>query len=167
MGFKYDDTKLRDRRILTRTDLDEAVPTHPAQILHRGGHTAVYNSVAFKLAGVDKNTADPPGGQFGRDENGELTGFVAEKSRSIFDNVAPLPSVTRKQRQAGVKVVSELMTAAGLTSVHDAHTSLDHFTAYQDAHVAGEMRFRIYAMVGHELFEALKKARIRTGFGDE
>ena len=36
MGFKYDDTKLRDRRFLTRTDLDEAVPTHPAQVLHRG-----------------------------------------------------------------------------------------------------------------------------------
>jgi len=55
MGFKYDDTKLRDRRLLTRTDLDEAVPTHPAQVLHRGGHTAVYNSVAFKLAGVVDN----------------------------------------------------------------------------------------------------------------
>ena len=167
MGFKYDDTKLRERRPLTRADLDKAVPEHPAEVLHRGGHTAIYNSVAFKLAGVNKDTPDPTGGQFGRDKNGELTGFVAEKARSVFDRVAPQPPVTRADRQAGVKLVSELMTAAGLTSVHDAHTSEDHFVAYQDALAAGEMRFRVYAMVGQALFEKLKAAHIRTGFGNE
>ena len=40
------------------------------------------------------------------------------------------------------------------------------FTAYQDARAAGELKFRVYAMVGKALFEALKAARLRTGFGD-
>ncbi len=166
-GFKYDDTKLRENRPLTRADLDEVAAEHLVEVLHRGGHTAIYNSVAFKAAGIDKDTPDPQGGQFGRDGQGELTGFVAEKARLLFDRIAPEPEITRGDRMAGVKLVSERMTAAGLTSVHDADTSEDFFVAYQDALAAGQMRFRVYAMVGQDLFSAMKQARLRTGFGDE
>ena len=84
----------------------------------------------------------------------------------MFDKIAPEPPATRADRQAGVKLVSELMTAAGLTSVHDASTSEDDFVAYQDALAAGESKFRVYAMADRQLFERLKQARIRTGFGD-
>ena len=165
-GFKYDDTKVHDGRGLTRADLDAAVPDRPAEVLHRGGHTAIYNSVAFKLAGIDKGTPDPEGGQFGRDKNGELTGFVAEEARSAFAKVAPDPPITRADLQAGVKLISERMTAAGLTSVHDAETFRNDFIAYQDARAAGELSFRVYMMPDRKLFESLKNADIRTGFGD-
>ncbi|GIW79521.1 MAG: amidohydrolase [Gemmatales bacterium] len=166
-GFKYDDTKLREGRPLSRKDLDEVAKEHPVEILHRGGHTAIYNTFAFKAAGISKETPDPPGGQFGRDKNGELTGFVAEKARQVFAKIAPEPEITRRDRRQGVVVVSKLMSAAGLTSVHDAHTSEDFFVAYQDAREAGELYFRVYAMVSTELFASLKKARLRTGFGDD
>src|SRR5262245_1989863 len=76
-GFKYDDTKLKDGRPLTRADLDDAAPKHPVRVVHRGGHTAVVNSLAFQLAEVTRETRDPEGGKFGRDDKGELTGFVA------------------------------------------------------------------------------------------
>jgi predicted amidohydrolase YtcJ len=165
-GFKYDDTKLREGRPLSRTDLDDVAREHPVEVLHRGGHTAIYNSVAFKSAGISQDTPDPPGGQFGRDRKGELTGFVAEKARNVFDKIAPELEITRADRMQGVKRVAELMTAAGLTSVHDAHTNEDYFLAYQDALAEDEMKFRVYAMVGPQLFEAMKAARIRTGFGN-
>jgi len=166
-GFKYDDTKLQDNRPLTRADLDEASPRHPVRVVHRGGHTCVVNSLAFQLAGVTRNTPDPQGGRFGRDNQGELTGFVAEKANDVFDRVARRTSTTARQRQAGVKLISELMTAAGLTSVHDAMCSKDYFLAYQDALAAGEMRFRIYIMAVHDLYLALRNAGLRTGFGDD
>src|SRR5215471_5877345 len=47
LGFKYDDTKTSDGRPLTIADLDAAVPDHPVQIEHRGGHTAYCNSLAL------------------------------------------------------------------------------------------------------------------------
>lgn len=106
-GFKYDDTKLCDRRSLTRGDLDDVATENPVEILHRGGHTAIYNSAAFKAAGVDKDTPDPPGGQFGRDQAGELTGFVAEKARSVFDR-GPDPSFERKRGKRKTETVSFL-----------------------------------------------------------
>jgi predicted amidohydrolase YtcJ len=167
IGFKYDDTKLPDGRPLTRTDLDAAVPRHPVRVRHRGGHTAVYNSLAFRLAGVGNHTPDPEGGKFGRDDKGELTGFVAEKANALFDKIAPSRGATAKQRQAGVRLIAERMTAAGLTSVHDAMTDKGSFVAYQDARAAGELLFRVYVMAGPDLFRALQAAGVRTGFGDE
>ena len=165
-GFKYDDTKLAEGRPITRRDLDEAVPNHPAMVGHRGGHTGVYNSRAFELAGVTADTPDPTGGKFYR-ENGELTGKVAERARQVFGRVGRTPEITPAIRRAGAKLISEQMTAAGLTSVHRTGTSAPALTAFRDAYDAGELRFRLYAFPSGALFTSLKSAGIRTGFGDE
>lgn len=167
IGYKYDDTKLKDDRPLTRADLDEAAPEHPVRVVHRGGHTSVCNSLAFRRAGVDTKTPDPEGGKFGRTEKGELTGFVAENANAVFEKLLRTKVVTAKQRQAGVKLISEQMTAAGITSVHDAMCGKEHFVAYQDALADGEMRFRVYVMAVPDLYQELRTAGLRTGFGDD
>lgn len=163
-GFKYDDTKLTDGRALRRSDLDEAVPKHPVRVSHRGGHTAVYNSAAFRLADINRDTPDPKGGTFGRDDKGELTGFVAELAVDMVKRV-PVPS--RAEGQAGVKIIASLMTAAGLTSVHDADADKANFLAYQDARAAGDLPLRVYVMANPQLHETFRTAGLRTGFGDE
>jgi hypothetical protein len=163
-GYMYDDTKL-DRPV-TRKDLDEAVPDHPAMVGHRGGHTGVYNSKAFELAGVTAQTPDPTGGKFYR-ENGELTGKVAERARGVFNGVGKREEVTRATRQAGVKHISEQMTKAGLTSVHQTGGDEDSLIALQDAYRAGEMRFRLYFFPRGAIYGTLRDAGVRTGYGDE
>lgn len=165
-GFMYDDTKLAEGRPMTRWDLDEAVPRHPARIGHRGGHTAVYNSLAFELAGIDRDTPDPPNGRFDRNEEGELTGLVQEDAREAFARVGRArPRATREQRRDGVKLISEKMSASGLTTVHDASTG--SLTPYYDAYQSGVMRCRFYTMMSSGLYRRVRDAGIRTGFGDE
>jgi predicted amidohydrolase YtcJ len=166
-GFKYDDTKLREGRPLNRRDLDEAAPKNPVIVTHRGGHTSVYSSQALSKAGISASTPDPVGGKFYR-ENGELTGLAAEHANDVFQTLIPQTS-TRAQRQAGVKLISELMTAAGLTTVHETGIGTDNFIAYQDAYRAGEMRFRMYAfpLGPSDFFKGLKMAGLRTGYGDD
>lgn len=168
IGSMYDDTKLAEGRPVTRADLDAAVPDRPAMIGHRGGHTAVYNTKAFELAGITIDTPDPEGGKFYR-ANGEFTGLVVERARGAFARVGKRREITREVRQQGVAEISRRMTAAGLTSVHQTGTDAASFTALQDAYRAGEMRFRMYAFPsgGGDLFEGLKAAGLRTGFGDE
>lgn len=163
-GYMYDDTKL-DRPI-TRRDLDEAVPDHPASVGHRGGHTGVYNSNAFELVNVTAQTPDPEGGMFYR-ENGELTGKVAELALGVFSGVGKRDPVTREMRQAGIKFISEQMTAAGLTSVHHTGGNSTGLIALQDAYRAGEMRFRVYFFPRGELYSTLRDAGLRSGYGDE
>ena len=165
-AFKYDDTKLAEGRPINRFDIDEVVPNHPAVVGHRGGHTGVYNSMALALAGVTSETPDPPGGRIYRDSNGVLTGLAAERARYVFNSLIPSDS-TREQRRDGVKLITELMTKAGLTSVHQTGASRNDMIAYQDARADGGMRFRMYLFPRVQLFEDLVNAGIRTGFGDE
>lgn len=166
LGFKYDDTKVREGRQINRHDLDEAAPEHPVWISHRGGHVYWFNTKAAEVAGVTKDTPDPPGGHIYKDENGELLGKVAENAADLFQKFTPKGS-TREQRRAGVKLISEMMTSAGLTSVHDASCSPDSAIAYQDAYHAGELKIRAYLMVSRSTFQGLKAAGIYTGFGNE
>ena len=78
-GFKYDDTKTKEKRYINNIDLDEVSPNHPVIITHRGGHTAYVNSLALKIAGIDEKTPDPKGGNIERDlETGNLNGRLLE-----------------------------------------------------------------------------------------
>ena len=165
-AFKYDDTKLAEGRPLNRFDIDEVAPDNPVVVGHRGGHTGVYNSMALDLAGVTSETPDPPGGRFYRDGNGVLTGLAAETARYVFNALIPTDS-TREQRRDGVKLITELMTRAGLTSVHQTGAGRNDMIAYQDARDDGGMRFRMYLFPRGRLFDDLVNAGVRTGFGDE
>jgi predicted amidohydrolase YtcJ len=163
-GYMYDDTKL-DRPV-TRRDLDEAVPDHPASVNHRGGHTGVYNSVVFDLAGITADTPDPEGGRFYR-EAGELTGKAAERARGVLNRVGRREPVTREVRQRGIEFISAEMTKAGLTSVHRTGGGTSDLTALQDAYAAGNLRFRMYFFPSAGAFRTLRQTGLRTGFGNE
>jgi len=166
-AFKYDDTKTSDGRRLNRKDLDEAVPDHPVFVQHRGGHTAYVNSVALAKAGITKDTKDPEGGRFDRDaQTGELTGRLEETGADAVEKHIPV-NVTREDRRAGVKLITEMMTRTGVTTVHDAYGSPDDLVAYQDARDAGELRMRVHSLIGHFHLDKMLAAGIRTGFGDE
>ena len=163
VGYMYDDTKQEEGRPLNRIDLDAVSREHPIVVGHRGGHTGVYNSKAFEVAGITVNTPDPFGGHFYR-EDGELTGKVAERARGAFD----VPSgSTREERAAGVSVICKEMNATGLTSVHQAGTGSTAFVAYQDARDEDTLSLRMNLMARGGTFPALQSAGIRTGVGDE
>lgn len=171
-GFKYDDTKATENgeyRRINRHDLDEAAPDHPVRVSHRGGHIAWYNSKAFEMAGVDRSIGDPPGGRFEKDADGELTGLVEEKAQDVFRGVGMRREYGREEFRQGVAHMSKLMTAAGITSVHQTGGDSDGLRALEDAYAAGELRYRMYyfASAASDLYSALKTAGIHRGFGNE
>src|SRR5215831_14287645 len=92
-GYFFDDTKVKDNRLLNVHDLDQVSKDHPVVVHHRGGHTSFYNSKALELAGITRNTKDPAGGTFDRDELGDLNGRVTDRARSVFAKVGTHRSV--------------------------------------------------------------------------
>jgi predicted amidohydrolase YtcJ len=165
IGYMYDDTKLSEGRPLNRADLDEAVPNNPAYVGHRGGHTGVVNSAAFRVAGITMATPDPQGGQIYR-EGGELTGKLAENA--LFMVAEHLPDVSsREQRQAAIKRIGELMNQTGLTSVHETGSPGVMIRAYQDAHVASELSFRAFVMPDAPTYPGMRDAGLMTGLGSD
>jgi predicted amidohydrolase YtcJ len=167
LGFKYDDTKTSERRPLTLADLDQAAPNHPVYISHRGGHTAYTNPLGYKTAGVSEQTPDPPGGRFDRDPvSKKLNGRISERATEAFDKRIP-ENYSRDDYRAGVKLIAQMMSRAGITSAHDAWGTHDDLRAYRDAHNAGELSVRIYCLIHCSEIDRMLAAGIRTGFGDE
>jgi predicted amidohydrolase YtcJ len=163
-GFKYDDTKTREGRKLTRGDLDVASPDKPVIIVHRGGHTAFVNSAALRLRDVNAKTPDPPGGQIVRDSTGAPNGELRETALGLFQS-APRP-YTRADRREGVRIMTKLFAKAGVTSTHDAQGTPEDLLAYQDARENGELSCRVYTLVNFRHIDEMIAAGIRTGFGD-
>jgi hypothetical protein len=167
IGFKYDDTKTAEGRRLTRADLDAVSREHPVFVEHRGGHTAYLNSLAFRKAGVSEQTPDPTGGRFDRDPaSGAFTGRAAETAKDAIETAIP-STLTRDERREGVRLISKMMTRAGVTSAHDAGGSPEDLQAYQDARARGDLGLRIYCLITANHLDTMLAAGVRSGLGDE
>jgi predicted amidohydrolase YtcJ len=166
LGFKYDDTKTSEGRMLNLKDLDEAVPNHPVLVNHRGGHENFVNSLALKAASVDQDTADPPGGKFERDSAGHLTGRIIERADEVFQKKVP-SKFSRDDHREGVKLISKMMTRTGITSVGDTLGSPEDLQAYQDARENGDLGLRVYCFIGWRFIDKMIAAGVHTGLGDE
>jgi hypothetical protein len=168
-AYVFDDTKLTDGP-LHRSHLDAVSTQHPIGVHHRGGHTSWYNTKAFELAGITRETPDPEHGRFFRDSSGTHTGRVAELARGVFARVGQREQFTEEQQRErarlGMQHISRQFAAAGLTSVHDAGASEDSIRAYEDARAQGELRHRAYMMIRGP-YARLRDAGVYTGFGDE
>lgn len=165
-GHMYDDTKFVEGRPMNRQDLDAVSTRHPIYILHRGGHTGVVNSLAFEVAGITMDTPDPVGGVWYR-ENGAFTGRFAEHAMDAFLAAGTWPAIDRAANQENVRLITARMNRAGMTSTTDAFGGAEEWQAYQDAYQAGELNCRVSFMPSGEIYEAMKAAGIRSGFGND
>ncbi|MBI3792340.1 MAG: amidohydrolase [Gemmatimonadetes bacterium] len=165
-GFKYDDTKTKEGRFLTRADLDAVSTTHPIYVEHRGGHTGYVNSLAFARAHVTADTPNPAGGRFERDANGQLTGRVAETAAGVI-RAADAKDYTRDDYARGAAEISRRLVATGVTSATEAQGTPTELLAYQDAREAGTLRHRAYCHINYAFVDRMIAAGVRTGLGDE
>jgi len=167
-GYFFDDTKVKDDRLLNIHDLDKVSKDHPVVVHHRGGHTSFYNSKAFELADINKNTPNPPGGTYDRDASGELNGRVTDLARTSFDNVGNRPAFTAEQtlqrNREGLAYISKQFVRYGVTSVH--HEGGDLF-ALQQVRARGDLLHRVSYEAGGKVLETMIAAGVETGFGDE
>ena len=113
-------------------------------VRHRGGHTYFYNSKAFEMAGITKDTPNPMGGTYDKDANGNLNGRVTDLASAPFNKVGTRPTYTPAQREQrardGVAHISKEFARYGLTSVHHEGGDLP---AMQDVRARGDLRHRV------------------------
>jgi predicted amidohydrolase YtcJ len=171
-GHFFDDTKVRDDRPLNIQDLDSVSTEHPVSVHHRGGHTSFYNTTAMQLAGITRDTPDPPGGTFDRDANGDLNGRVTDRANRVFANVGLRPQYTAEQRlersRAGIEYISKQFSRYGLTGVHHEQSEgPEALRGIQLARARGELLHRVYFAVSGKMLDDLIESGMQTGFGDE
>ena len=167
-GYFYDDTKVKDGRQINVHDLDRVSTTHPVAVHHRGGHTGYFNTTALQLAGLTRETPNPEGGTFDRDERGELNGRVTDLALDALRNIGQRQSFTaeqlRQRARDGVAYISKQFARYGLTSVHHEGGDL---AAMQEVRARGELLHRISYEASGKVLEAMIASGIRTGFGDD
>jgi hypothetical protein len=167
-GYFYDDTKVKDGRDVHLRDLDEVSRDHPVVVRHRGGHTAFYNSKAFEMAGITRQTPDPMGGTYDKDPTGELSGRVTDTAMAPLRVVGQRPQYSAAERATrardGIAHISKQFARYGLTSVHHQGGDL---AAIQDVRSRGDLVHRVSFETSGSMLESLITSGIRTGFGDE
>ena len=167
-GYFFDDTKLSDARGLHRRDLDLVSSDHPVVVQHRGGHTSFYNSKAFEMAGITRDTPNPMGGTYDKDPEGQLNGRVTDRARDPMRGIGTRPSFSEAELAArgrdGIAYISKQFSRYGLTSVHHEGGDL---AAIQDVRARGELLHRVSYEARGEVLESMITSGIKTGFGDE
>ena len=113
---------LKDNRPMTRWELDEAAPGNPVCIIDGSVHACYVNSAALDLAGIDRNTPDPPHGQILRDDNGEPNGTLWEGAMDPVYKLSLRAHVEYYGEGVADLVHHNCMRhlACGITSVGDA-----------------------------------------------
>jgi predicted amidohydrolase YtcJ len=168
VGANWDDAKLAERRYISRNDLDEPAGEHPVFLKHVSGHLAVANSIALKLANIDRNTPDPEGGVIEHDASGKPTGILKDTAMGLVMRILPQEGPDIDARAA--KLISDKFSAVGLTTIHDIFISSDEMRGYQQAYRQGWLKIRVQMSprIG-SISDAEKLAAmgVHTGFGDD
>ena len=125
----------------TKALLDPATGDHPTCLQRQDGHMMVCNSLALKLAGIDRNTVDPPGGVIVRDPEGNPTGVLKDEAMSIVSKVRP----PRKKEEivAGLRAAVAHAAKNGVTSVQDLPGNALDLPAWDEIHQSDGMTVRV------------------------
>lgn len=114
-AYGLDPILVPDLKIPTRQQLDQIAPHNPVLLVGQNLHSYWANSLALAKAGIDRNTPDPSqASYYERDDQGELTGFIAETRAA-----QPLMQALKKPWAMLGRYKDELdrLVADGFTSV--------------------------------------------------
>lgn len=129
----------------TASDLDGVVGDRPVWLTRVDGHAGWANSQAMEIANISRDTPDVQGGRIIRDSRGDATGVFIDNTMNYIRN--NIPEWTDQEEQMALTLALDAMAENGLTSVHDARTSIETWEMYKDFADSGALKTRIYAMV--------------------
>jgi predicted amidohydrolase YtcJ len=145
-GRGWDEGKLDERRYITAADLDKVSPNNPVWLTHTTSHYGVANSAALKLAGITKDTPNPPAGTIDKDGSGNPTGVLKESAQRMVSS--KVPPLTREQQKNGILKIIEDFNKEGMTGAKDPGVSPSKWELYQEILKEGKLNVRIFALWG-------------------
>jgi hypothetical protein len=165
MGGNWDHERWPGAPLPTKELIDRFTPDTPVFVNRLDGHMALANSVALKLAGVTKDTPDPPGGLIVRDPaTKEPTGVLKDAAMSFV--YAKVPEPTFDERMEAARAATNHAASLGVTSVQDMSAGAD-VGVYQTLAARGELKTRVYAVSPLPAWERLTAVGVRAGFGGD
>jgi predicted amidohydrolase YtcJ len=159
----WDHEQLESPELPSKDWIDAVSPAHPVCVNRFDGHMVLVNSLALKLAKIDRNTISPPGGEIVKDpETGEPTGILKEAAAELVYRIIPEPTLSEKIE--AVKAACQEAGRYGVTSIHDMSDATS-FEVYQELLRSGQLTARLYVYIQITEIESFLRLRLKSGFG--
>ena len=149
----------------TRDWIDAVTPDTPVAIVRLDQHVMLCNSLALRLAGIDRNTPDPEGGLIGRDANGEPNGLIKDSAKFLI--LRAIPEKSDARIEAGLRDGVAFALSKGLTQVHVPELDWTTHHALRRLRARGETDLRFYSFVPIADWEAMASLVKSDGKGDD
>jgi predicted amidohydrolase YtcJ len=131
----------QDRKLL-----DEAAPNNPVLLMDETGHSSWANSLALKLAGITRDTPDPPNGVIEHRPDGEPNGLLRESAARLVRSKVPQPTIDENAQ--ALSEAMQTLLSNGITSLQDAMATRDTLSAFALLADRGELKPRVKACIG-------------------
>ncbi len=148
----------------TRQMLDSVAPDVPVCLSSKCGHATWVNTKALQLAGVDRDTVAPPGGEILKDADGEPTGILKDRASGLVRKHVPT-TTPEEYYEAAADFVPELWKM-GITCVH-APDQMGLFGMAGRLRAERDLPLRVALMVPIADFHHIVSLGIPQGYGDE
>ena len=149
----------------TRQWIDGVTPHTPVALSRTDLHMMLVNSLALRLAGIDHDTPDPPGGVIVRNESGEPTGIVKDAATDFVKRV--IPKATEQEIDQAMREGVEYALRRGVTQVHVKAVDWTTHHALRRLRARGETGIRFYSYVPLSDWQTLAALIEAEGRGDE
>ena len=146
-----------------RTQLDAVVGARPALLRRKDGHSAWVSTAALRVAGLDGQSNDPPGGTIDRDTSGEPTGILRETAMDLV--ARHLPSPTPDEFDTALAQVLDELAQLGLVAVHSMDTARC-LSSLQRLSARGLLPVRVTYNLPVADLRYAERMGIRSGWGD-
>jgi predicted amidohydrolase YtcJ len=103
---------------MDKGDLDKITSHHPLLVVHTSGQWGFANTRALNAAGIDKNTASPPGSRVEKGNDGESTGLLVHYP-ALYLVRKHMPIMNDDDARACIRRAAELYAQEGVTTIHD------------------------------------------------
>ncbi|WP_174388570.1 amidohydrolase [Burkholderia metallica] len=126
---------------LNRDALDQLVSDRPLMLIGQDVHSGCMNSAGLRALGVGRDTPDPEGGIYERDENGEPTGVVHEAA--LFSTFRHLPQLAPDESARALTKALQQAHRYGITAWFDAMAGQRLIDAYATARDNGMLKANV------------------------
>jgi predicted amidohydrolase YtcJ len=172
---RVDVTRIRERRLPTRAELDAVAPRHPVVFTwqYANRQVQILNTAAVKAAGITRDTAEPKGGKIVKDAQGEPTGVV-ENARDLVGKHIPPREVSEEAHLQALARLLQRYHAVGITSIFERNSSVEGYRTYEKLKAAGRLTVRVVVTIGQRsdgtvlgMEKWLKGLPLKFGDGDD
>ena len=170
---EWDEEKWTPVELPTHDWIDAVTPDHPVWVQRSDGHMMLANALAMKLAGINRETPDVPGGVIVRDKDGNPTGIFKDAAKDLVERVIPPPSDA--EIEAAILAAQDYAFDNGVTSVQDmgfiglkaADMQAHVLAGYQRLLSQDKLKLRISARFPLDHYRRLADLGIMTNFGND